>query len=126
MDGYHIYKKGDNATPHEDQECATLVEYLELRGVRYSHIHHEMYTTSRMQKAKMKRLGVKSGVPDYIICFPGKLLFIEMKREKGGRVSDSQAEWIESLNGVPNVRAVVCYGFDEARKVIDEYLANPV
>jgi Holliday junction resolvase len=63
---------------------------------------------------------VKSGVPDYIIYHKNKLLFIEMKRVKGGKVSPEQEEWIFKLNTVDGVEAVVCYGFDQAKIIIDE------
>ena len=124
MQGYHIYKKGVNQSLLEKDECFLLVEYMELKNLKFSHIHHEMFTRSYAQKNKAKALGVRSGVPDYIICLKDKLLFIEMKRLKGGKTSNDQAEWIESLNGIPNVEAVVCCGFDEAKAVIDENLAN--
>lgn len=126
MNGYSIYKKGYNSTPLEEQECFALVEYMTLKNIKFSHIHQEMYTTSFKQKNKAKRLGVNPGVPDYLICFKDKLLFIEMKRKKGGSVSDAQRGWIEALGAIPNVQAVVCYGFDEAKEVIDGYLSNNV
>jgi len=122
MNGYSIYKKGFNATPHEDNECYTLVEYLELIGLRYSHIHHGANLSSVAQRSKAKRLGKKRGVPDYLIVLPNKLLFIEMKREKGGVTSVEQKEWIKALSAVQNVEAVVCKGFDEAKIVIDRNL----
>lgn len=124
MPYYQTYKKNVNNTPLEYWECLALVEYLELKKLKYSHIHHEMFTRSWAQKNKAKRLGVKSGVPDYIICLKDILLFIEMKREKGGSVSEAQKGWIEELNIFPNVEAHVCNGFEEARKVIDELLAR--
>lgn len=123
---YQIYKRNYQPIAREDQECYTLVEYLELKGLKYSHIHHEMFTTSLAQRSKAKRLGVKSGVPDYIICLPDRLLFIEMKREKGGTLSQAQKEWIRALDGIPNVCAAVCRGFDEARVFIEENLRNTV
>lgn len=53
-------------------------------------------------------MGVRRGVPDYIIVIPGwfrgckenKLIFIEMKRQPGGgsSISDKQKIWIAALN----------------------------
>ena len=71
----------------------------------------------------LKRQGVRSGVPDLFLPSAHGIyhgLFIEMKAQ-GGRVSDHQREWIKDLNA-QGYRAVVCYGFDEARKAIEEYL----
>lgn len=79
------------------------------------------------EAAHMKAQGVKPGVPD--ICLPVPVgryaaLYIELKRKKGGRVSDEQRGWIEALNRVGN-RAVVCRGWDEAREEIVRYLGAP-
>ena len=109
--------------PTEYNECLCLVDYLELKGIKYSHIHHELYTTSRKQKFKMKVLGVKSGLPDYILIIGTKLVFIEMKRVKGGTVSKTQKEWIEAIRQTSNAEAYVCRGFEEARELIETLLA---
>lgn len=79
------------------------------------------------EAAHMKAQGVKPGVPD--ICLPVPVgryaaLYIELKRKKGGRVSDEQRGWIEALNRAGN-RAVVCRGWDEAREEIVRYLGAP-
>lgn len=72
---------------------------------------------------KLKKEGVLAGVPDLFLMIPMNGyhgLWIEMK-VKGGRVSDSQKEFIgaATLMGYP---AVVCYGFDEAKNAINNYL----
>ena len=46
-------------------------------------------------------------------------LYIEMKL-KGGRVTDLQQEMLERLRG-QGYCAVVCFGFDDARKLIEDY-----
>ena len=48
-------------------------------------------------------------------------LYIELKRTKGGVISDAQKEWIEMLNG-RGYLAVVAKGATEAIKVISDYL----
>lgn len=73
---------------------------------------------------KLKAEGVKSGVPD--ICLPYPCggypgLYIEMKRQKGGRLSDSQREWLRNLADNGYV-CVVARGFEEARQAIEKYL----
>ena len=75
---------------------------------------------------RMKGQGVKAGVPD--ICLPAARggyhgLYIELKRPRGGRVSEAQGEWIEALRR-EGYRAEVCAGFDQARAVIEEYLGD--
>ena len=72
----------------------------------------------------LKREGVRRGVPD--VCLPVArggfhALYIEMKRTKGGSVSDSQRDWHLWLADEGNLVAV-CYGVDQAKQVITEYL----
>jgi len=74
--------------------------------------------------AKLKAEGVKRGVPD--ICLPVSNadfngLYIELKRRKNSSASSEQRKWISSLQG-QGYQAVVCKGWDEARKVIQNYL----
>lgn len=74
----------------------------------------------------LKAQGVKSGVPD--MCLPVSRggyhgLYIELKRQKGGTVSETQKSWITAL-AEQGYKAVVCRGAEEAIKVIKEYLNN--
>ena len=76
------------------------------------------------EAAHLMRLGVKKGVPDLFLPvarrgFHG--LFVEMKREKGGRISEEQAAWLKDLNE-QGYAASVCNGFDEAKDLIERYL----
>lgn len=75
--------------------------------------------------AKFKREGWNSGLPDMFIIIGNRAIFIELKTKdrkpkRGGKggVSDEQQAWIDALN-MTNVKAFVCYGFDEARYVVD-------
>ncbi len=110
----------------EYQEALWLVNYLDILVIQkkvliYSHIPSETYTKSWSVKLKNKRMGVSSGVPDYLIVFPHKIIFIELKREKGGVLSQSQKVWIDALNKA-STEAYVCKGFTEAKEVIDQCL----
>jgi hypothetical protein len=72
---------------------------------------------------KLKAEGVKSGVPDIFLAYPSLHahgLFIEMK-SPNGKVSTNQREWIGALSA-SGYMCSVCYSFDEAKKVICEYL----
>ena len=74
----------------------------------------------------LKEQGVKPGVPDiFLPCARGEWhgLYIEMKRRKGGRVSDEQREMIRLLIE-QGYKAVVCYGWEEAKNVIVEYMKD--
>lgn len=72
----------------------------------------------------LKDEGVKAGVPDIFLAVPRKEfsgLFIEMKKRKGGVVSEKQANMIDLLNR-NGYKAIVCHGAEEAVKQIVGYL----
>jgi len=76
--------------------------------------------------ARLKREGVKAGVPD--ICLPvarGRYhgLYIELKAGKN-TVTDNQSRWLTELTKQGYCTAV-CYGWESASKVIEEYLSIP-
>ena len=74
---------------------------------------------------RLKRTGVRRGVPDLFLPVPLKDwcgLFVEMKKEKG-RPTPEQLDWIDYLNTM-GYCAVVCRGFDEAREAITRYMAE--
>jgi len=112
--------------PIENEECYTFADYLRLRGLKFTHIPNETYTPHWGVKMRNKRLGVESGVPDYLIFIPKKniLLFIEMKRQNSSpsQTKQSQKDWLEALNQVSGVLAVVCRGAQEAIDLVEKSL----
>jgi hypothetical protein len=79
---------------------------------------------SRATGGRMVAEGLKSGVPD--ICLPvarGNFhgLYIELKRQKGGRVSENQEEWLYQL-AKQGYFTAICRGWQEASEVIEAYL----
>lgn len=76
-----------------------------------------------LEAVNLKKTGVKSGVPDIFVALPNKKyhgMFIEMKRI-GGRLTKTQSDFIKLLNE-KGYYAVVCFGFLEAKREIEEYL----
>jgi hypothetical protein len=79
--------------------------------------------------ARMKLQGTKAGVPDIFLPVPRNGfhgLWIELKRpivkgEAKPVVSPEQKYWIEQLRE-QGYRAEVCYGWIEAKTLIEEYL----
>jgi hypothetical protein len=111
--------------PLEDDEQIALVEYLELRGLKFTAIPNSTYTESWTTKARNTRLGLRPGLPDMVVILPGVgLVFIELKRQKRGVVSAAQQEWIDALNTLPGVEAQVCKGAGAAIELIESLLPS--
>ena len=73
-----------------------------------------------VEAKKMQAQGVKKGIPDVFIFRPVKGapgVVVELKRKKGGVVSDDQKKWLKTLAGF----GWICYvakGADEAIKFV--------
>lgn len=115
--------------PTESQEQIALFRWAAYESKAHPelqmlyHVPNER-KCSVQQGARMKAEGRKSGVPD--ICLPVARggyhgLYIELKRQKGGRVSEEQDAWLHALRA-NGYRAEVCRGWDAAREVIKEYI----
>lgn len=105
-----------------------VAQYLDVlvmqkKVVCYSHIPQETFTRSRLTKHKNSAMGVHAGVPDMLIVYPHAVLFLELKRLKGGKVSEAQKRWVEAINTIwdEHVYAKVVCGWCEAKEEIDSY-----
>lgn len=105
--------------PTEDEEQIALFDWLNAKHIPAFHVNNEMYTKSWKQKLRARRMGVKSGVPDVFVVLPNKVVAIELKRTKGGVVSDSQKYWIKTLNDA-GLKSIVARGADEAIRFIED------
>jgi hypothetical protein len=79
---------------------------------------------NKVVAAKLKRQGVRTGVPDLMLLTPRHGfagLVIEMKREVGGRMTADQADWLDWL-AQQNYMTVVCKGFQPAVDTVVDYL----
>lgn len=79
-----------------------------------------------LEAIKLKAEGLKPGVPD--VCLPVARgghhgLYIEMKRRKGGVMSDEQNQWRDDLTSEGYLVAR-CNGWDEARDLLTSYLKD--
>ena len=69
-----------------------LNELKEIYIFRHFHVANEG-KRSVQYLIKLKKMGFRAGVPDFIIEYPpGKLLYVELKNEKG-QLSNSQKLW---------------------------------
>lgn len=106
----------------EAKEQQTVVEYCTTRNIPIFAIPNGGKRNAK-EAYFMKLSGVKAGVPDLCIPVPcGRFhgLFIEMKVGKN-KLTANQNQWLKLLTYY-GYKAVVCYGFEEARKTIDEYI----
>jgi len=123
-----------NASPLETVEQITVVQWCELNGLKLTAIPNSTYTKSWNQKRKNHAEGVRAGFPDLIVLVAprqskdkqGHMLCVEMKRQKGGVVSEVQKEWHKALNGLssPHIEAVVARGAQEAIEYIGSFLKS--
>ena len=101
-------KNERNWAPTESEEQQALFRWAAYESGAHPelallyHIPNEG-KRSLVAGAKLRAEGLKRGVPD--ICLPvprGKWhgLYIELKRLRGGRVSDEQQRWLDALNGI--------------------------
>ena len=78
--------------------------------------------TSIRQAVKAKAEGLSSGFPD--ITVPHYNLYIEMKRQKGGVVSQEQKEWHQYLEDHCDAKVIVARGCADAISKFYEFLKS--
>lgn len=115
--------------PTEAEEQIALFEWAALQSGRFPELallYHVPNGGSRnkIEAARLRAQGVKSGVPD--LCLPvarggNHGLYIELKRQRGGRISEEQVRWINGLLK-QGYAAAICKGWQEAANVIIDYL----
>lgn len=112
--------------PYEEDEQIAFVQWCHLNKIIVHHSGNEIggsTSAMKIRAVKMKRMGTSKGFPDLIVLIPiygvtgdidcYQMAVIEMKRQKGGSVSEEQKEWLKNLElaGVP---CKVCHGAEEA------------
>ena len=120
-----------NTSPLEKEEQQNFVSYCEMNNITVVSTQNgfKMPKTAFNWAAysnSLKRMGLRKGFPDLIVLARNKtktheVLFIEMKRQQGGRVSDEQKEWIERLDN-EGYCVGVAKGCESAIKILTQYL----
>ncbi|CAN8140347.1 VRR-NUC domain-containing protein [uncultured Thiomicrorhabdus sp.] len=73
---------------------------------------------------RLKAEGVLAGVPDLFILLPdGETLILEMKREKGGRLSPQQKDFISKSETLGHT-VLIGYGAKDASEKVLSYLIH--
>lgn len=114
--------------PTEFEEGETLVAYLRLRGIAFTHVGNETGSSmeAKRRAVRMKRSGTSRGFPDYVLALPGVgVCYIELKRVHGSAVSPEQKEWIRVLNECPGTEARICRGAAECIEFIEQLCPLP-
>lgn len=115
--------------PSESVEQQCLFRWAAYEAGKYP-VLRKMYhipnggKRGKAEAARFKAEGVKPGMPDvHLPTARGGYhsLYVEMKKQKGGRLSPDQKDRIAELEEEGN-RVVVCMGWEEAANVILEYL----
>lgn len=114
----------------EDRLQISVAGYLDLAlpsDAVWFHIANQRQTSARMG-AKLKRMGVKPGVPDICIVWRGRAIFIELKRAadpirktRAGRLSDEQRDMARALT-LAGAVVVTCRSVDE----VSDFLAGAI
>lgn len=116
--------------PTEHDEQVALFREMHLRGCtdprwRQAFAIPNGGLRSKKTAARLKAEGVKAGVPDIFLPVSVGIwsgLFVEMKRTKGGRLTDEQRDFIDGLD--PHFVVVVAHGAQEAIEQIHRYLTT--
>lgn len=121
--------KRAHKVPTEDQEQITVMSWahrVKFKDGRLSdYLFHIPNGGSRniIEATKLKKMGVKAGVPDLQLIVPNGQahgLWIELKAQKG-KLQPSQRLMIQRLEE-QGYMCKVCFGADEAIQEIKKYL----
>ena len=115
-------------TGSEDDEQQKVIRWAQLMCRTYPDLgllYHVPNggSRNRAEAAKLKRMGVRAGVPDLVLPSPRggyAGLYIEMK-VGANRPSKEQKEWLEMLAN-RGYKTLVCYGGNEAIDALEKYV----
>lgn len=105
------------ATPELDLHLAVAetLRWFALPGVVFFHVPNGGRMTAQ-RGARLKRMGVKAGVADFIILLPEgrwRVLFLELKAPKG-RLSEAQKAFSETVTHIDICAYSVANSLDQA------------
>ena len=115
--------------PSEEEEQIRLFNWAAMRSSVYPELKDLFHIPngglrSKPEAARMKAAGVKPGVSDIFLPAPrGQYhgLFIELKRQRGGKASDEQKVFINKMRAA-GYAAEICHGWEKAAECITAYL----
>ena len=110
----------------EKDEQMALVQWLRLKNIPFvAHMTGVNLHGNFALMNTLKQTGcLQRGVPDIFIPVPVNYvpgLWIEMKKEKNGKLSPEQSEWLEA-RAADGYAIAVCHGAENAIKAVSLYL----
>ncbi len=108
----------------EYQLQEAVARYLDVLGVLWCHVANER-KTSRIKGGRLKKAGVKSGVPDCLVFEPSGDycgLAIELKVGRN-KPSDTQIQFMLDMEK-KGWKTAICWDLDSVIDLVDEYLNN--
>lgn len=117
--------------PTEEQEQIAVMEWVVLMEKQFPELALLFHVgngglRSKPEAVRFKRMGVKPGVPDLFLPVARggwHGLFVELKRQHGGRLSEDQKAWIDALTD-QHYLAVRADGAEMACDIIYKYLTE--
>lgn len=117
--------------PTEEQEQMAVIEWRDLMVNQFPELRLLIHIgngglRSKPEAVRFKKMGVHPGVSDLFLPvarggFHG--LWVEMKRQKGGKLSEPQKQWIDDMTA-EHYLAVRADGAEAACDVIYKYLTE--
>lgn len=106
----------------EDQLQMAVARYLDYMGLLWCHVANERHT-SPARGGKLKKMGVKRGVPDILIFEPrGPFVGLAIELKVGrNKPTEDQHKWLFKLT-MNGWHSATCYNLDEVIEVVETHL----
>lgn len=112
---------------HEEEMKGRLVGRMESRYVREREVEMYLIRCAQSVGGRCEKFSPdhRAGWPDRILILPqGRLVWVELKKPKGGRLSDLQLHAHKILRDLGQ-RVAVVWTKDQAEELIADTLAAP-
>jgi hypothetical protein len=106
--------------PLEDAEQARVIRALRERPIDETLIFYAIANgglRSKSEAGRLRHQGVRAGMCDIGLLHRGRSYFLEMKRRKGGRLSDEQVGTLAALERA-GATVGVARGAEEALEIL--------
>ena len=111
--------------PTEHIEQTTFVNWFRIqypKSLIFSIPNGELRAISVANRLKAE--GVVSGIPDLCCIFEnGVIIWVEMKKEKGGTISKPQKEIHKKMDDLGQ-NIIIGYGWIDAKEKLQNFLSN--